>query len=197
LGWGKGGRQHLRFKILTEIGVQKTSSVLDVGCGFGDFYKYLRNEGWHGQYVGVDIVDELLREAKIQYPDITVRNEDILTTNTRTQFDYVISSGVFNAKLQHEENYIYILQMLKRMYELATVGVAGDFMSSYTDFQHEIAFHAEPEKIFTMAKTLSKRILLRHDYMPYEFTIYLYKDDSINKEKNVFETFLRDTGEPG
>lgn len=40
LGWGGGKeRQYLRFKILSEIGLQVGDSILDVGCGFADMYE--------------------------------------------------------------------------------------------------------------------------------------------------------------
>ena len=43
LGWGGGKeRQFVRFKALTEIGVEKHDSLLDVGCGFADLYEYLK-----------------------------------------------------------------------------------------------------------------------------------------------------------
>ena len=40
LGWEKG-KQFLRFHQLTCDFELKNASILDVGCGFGDFIKYL------------------------------------------------------------------------------------------------------------------------------------------------------------
>src|SRR3989339_2012946 len=51
LGWGKGGRQHLRFSVLAGIGIGKEDSVLDIGCGFGDLFGYLKSTGWKGRYL--------------------------------------------------------------------------------------------------------------------------------------------------
>jgi ubiquinone/menaquinone biosynthesis C-methylase UbiE len=180
LGWGKGGRQDLRFRVLSEVGILYDSSVLDVGCGFGDLFNYLKKQGWRGDYVGLDIVDDLLTEARKQFPEIEVRNIDILTNKFDNQFDYVVSSGIFNARLYEEDNYDYIFRMLKKMFEISKIGVAVDFMSSYVDFKHTTAFHAEPEVVFSLMRKLSKRIILRHDYMPYEFAVYIYKNDEIS-----------------
>ena len=190
LGWGKNGKQKVRFQILTEIGIKKTSSILDIGCGFGDLFKYLKDVGWSGNYVGLDINDILLKEAIKQYPEINVKNIDILTDELSDNFDFVLSSGVFNAKLKCEDNYNYICYMLQKMFSLCNEGVAVDFLSSYVDFKNEIAFHAEPETIFKIAKSISKRILIRHDYMPYEFTLYIYKDDDIIKPQQIFKYFI-------
>ena len=73
------------------------------------------------------------------------------------------------------------------MFDLSKCGVAVDFMSNYVDFKNNIAYYASPEKIFKICKGLTKRVILRYDYMPYEFAIYMYKNDNINKDKNVFE----------
>ena len=177
LGWGNFGRQELRFSVLSQIGIGLESSVLDVGCGFGDLFKYLKENNWDGKYFGIDIVEELLDEAKKQYSDICVQNLDILENDVE-QFD-------FDAKLFSEDNLQYIERMMKKMFDISRVGVAIDFLSSYVDFTNEIAYHSSPEVIFSMAKRISKRIVLRHDYMPYEFAVYLYKNDDIT-DSNVF-----------
>jgi len=186
LGWGKNGNQIYRFNILKEVGIGTESSVLDVGCGFGDFYGFLVDSGWHGEYVGLDIVEDLLMEARRQYSGIDVRNIDILDKGFSRKFDYVISSGIFNAKLTAEDNYTYINSMLKAMLDSAEIGVAADFLSIYVDYQAELNFHADPEKIYQIIRALSRRNVLRSDYMPYEFAVYLYRNDSADPDRHVF-----------
>jgi ubiquinone/menaquinone biosynthesis C-methylase UbiE len=39
LGWGSDYSQQKRFDILLDIGLDINDSVLDVGCGYGDFSK--------------------------------------------------------------------------------------------------------------------------------------------------------------
>lgn len=186
LGWGKHSKQNNRFLALSEIGLENGCSVLDVGCGFGDFLKYLNNKKWSGRYRGVDLVDDLLAEALIQNPKGQFANIDILNNTFEEKFEYVISSGIFNAKLISENNYKFAELMLSKMFEIATKGVAVDFLSTYVDFEQENNFHSDPSIIFKIAKTITKRVTIRHDYLPYEFTLYMYKNDSINKEKHTF-----------
>jgi SAM-dependent methyltransferase len=180
LGWGKGGRQEIRFSALTNLIYSHDNvDILDVGCGFGDLYKYLKNIGWTGKYVGVDLVPILIETSQQQYPDIDTRICDILEDNFTETFDYVISSGVFNARLYGDTNQDHILAMLKRMLELARIGVAVDFMSSYVDYQHEEAYHMEPSLAIKLGMNLTRRLVFRHDYLPYEFCLYLYKESDI------------------
>lgn len=188
LGWFKA-RQPVRFRVLSEIGDLDNCSILDVGCGFGDLYGFLVNIGLNAKYTGYDINPNLIKIAKEKHPSVCFEVKDILTDEINQKFDYVLSSGVFNFKLS--DNKSFIQNMFKKMFEISTKGVAVDFMSSYVDFENEDAYYANPEEIFSYCKTLSRRVTLRHDYMPFEFAVYIYKDNRINK-RNVFAEFDED-----
>lgn len=189
LGWGKQGRQEVRFGILAApILDSLISSVLDIGCGFADFYDYLISRGWHGNYLGIDIVPGLLQIAKERHPFLDLRELDITGEHLSLEkYDYVVASGVFNARLKSENNLEFIECGLRNMYRVANMAICVDFMSTYVDFQHPDAWHTEPAWVFALAKTLSKRVLLRHDYMPFEFALIIYCDDRISP-RNVFQS---------
>lgn len=186
LGWGKNGRQEIRFQHLLEIGRLSDRSILDVGCGFGDLYGFLRERGWKGDYLGVDLVPDLIEEATRQYPDATFRVCDFEKHAFDRQYDIVIASGIFNFRLQGDDNYGHIFRMLSKMYAVSSVGVAVDFMSNWVDFQHPVAFHTDPAALVDIVKGISRRFVIRQDYMPYEFALYLYRDTTIS-EINTFE----------
>ncbi|MFC1963390.1 class I SAM-dependent methyltransferase [Chloroflexota bacterium] len=183
IGWRDKEQQYRRFDILSEIGNLNSCSILDIGCSFGDFYEFLKLRGLNVKYTGYDISSKLLEVAKKRYPEATFEVSDILEQSTKKIFDYVVSSGVFNARLSDNEE--FLKAMITRCFELCISGVAINMTSNYVDYHDEGLYYYSPEKVFTFCKTLTKRITLRHDYMPYEFTVYLYKDDSID-ERNVF-----------
>ena len=185
LGWLKG-RQPVRFKVLSEIGDLNGCSILDVGCGFGDLYGFLIKRGLNIAYTGIDINSNLIEIARKKYPDACFEIKDILIDEINQKFDYILLSGVFNFKLS--DNKTFIQNMLKKMFELCNKGVAADFMSTYVDFKNADAYYASPEQIFSFCKALSRRVVLRHDYMPFEFCVHVYKDDKVN-ERNVFKEF--------
>ena len=186
LGWFKG-RQPIRFKVLSEIGDLNDCSLLDVGCGFGDLYGFMTKKGLNIEYTGVDINPDLIKIAKEIYPVAHFEGKDV-GEEELDNFDWVFASGLFEFKVPDDE---YVKNMLKRMHEICNKGVTVDFISNYVDFENENAYYASPEEIFSFCKTLSKRVTLRHDYMPFEFCIYIYKDDRRN-EKNVFMEFDND-----
>ena len=43
---GSKEHQSLRFNIQKNLGIENGDSVLDIGCGLGDFYNYLQNIKW-------------------------------------------------------------------------------------------------------------------------------------------------------
>jgi SAM-dependent methyltransferase len=190
LFWVKG-RQDIRFRVLAEIGICKGASVLDVGCGFGHLLDYLATEYAKVHYTGVDIVPAFVDMAREHHPGSDFRVLDILQDPIKETWDYVVVSGLFNLRLASGENQPFVEAMLRRMHELCNVGIAADFMSTYVDYQLPTSFHADPTTMFQYCRTLSKRVCLRHDYMPYEFAVYVYKDDTID-ETNVFAAHHRD-----
>lgn len=177
LASGNRDRQTLRFKVLSEVGIQPGDSVLDVGCGFADLYPYLKNHLGDIRYTGVDINPAMIESASTLYPEIDLMAVDLQDVRLPS-FDWVVSTSSFNLKLGSENNYTFVNSMISRMFESATKGVAVDFLTSYVDFKGnpEEAFYYEPERLFSFAKSLSKRVTLRHDYPLYDFCLYLYPD---------------------
>ncbi|MDY6901633.1 MAG: class I SAM-dependent methyltransferase [Cyanobacteriota bacterium] len=190
LGWGKGGRQEVRFSVLAQPIIENPdSTVLDVGCGFADFYSFLKNHGWNGSYCGIDIVPGLLKIAKERFPHLDLLELDITSQELISdRYDYVVGSGLFNSKLRFQNNLQYIQQVLNNMLSLSRIAVCVDFMSSYVDFQHKQSWHTDPGWVFAIATKMSRRIALRHDYMPYEFVLFIFRNDSISPS-NIFQSF--------
>jgi len=185
LGWDKG-KQRERFDALTHlVPVARLGSVLDVGCGFGDLLPYLQEKGFAGAYTGIDFVPELIQVGRQAYPDACLEVADFSTFKPGESFDLVLASGIFNARLNDEDQRAYIENTLKKMWTHARVAASADFLSSYVDFRRDDLCYTSPETVFAFAKSLTRRVALLHDYMPFEFTLYLFKDDGI-AERTLF-----------
>lgn len=172
---GPWERRELRFSIISEIGIQSGDSVLDVGCGYGDFYDYLNRQGVDVKYTGFDINPDFIDIAQGKYPGQQFELKDIINEDYE-KYDWIISSSCFNLKLQAQDNYEFIEQILTSAYAHANKGVALDLFTDYVDFKMDNMFYYSPEKVFTMGKRISKRVCLRHDHPMFEFCIYLYPD---------------------
>ncbi|MBI4354998.1 MAG: class I SAM-dependent methyltransferase [Candidatus Omnitrophica bacterium] len=174
LGWRDAAQQALRFAVLAEVGDLSGRSVLDVGCGFGDFYGYLLAQGRRPSlYVGVDVAPSLLQVARERHPGIRFEERDIVTQPMAEQFDYVVESGVLNHRLQDNEQ--AARAMLEAMYRLSRRGMAANLMSFQVDYTEPHLYYYDPEATMRYCRTLSRFVTLRHDYPLYEFTIYLYR----------------------
>jgi SAM-dependent methyltransferase len=182
------GASDARFKAKFDIGDLAGCKILDVGCGFGHMLDYLHAWGITAQYTGVDICPPFIEIAKKRHPEADFRLLDILNSNIKEKWDWVFLVGAFNVAPKKQRWWPYVQAMITRMYDLCRQGIAVDFLSSYVDFRKEKAFHAQPEKVFSFAKTITRRVALRHDYMAYEFTLYLYKKQTLT-ENHIFADF--------
>ena len=176
LASGTRERQRTRFQVLLELGIEPGSSVLDLGCGFADFYGFLLEKNLDVDYTGYDISPAFIDAARSKYPGANLQVLDIQDDDSARNFDYIVSSQVFNNLLVHEDNLEVAFDVLSRCYEQMNKGMVFDFLSTYVDYQQEGLYHYAPEQIFTFCKGLTKRVSLRHDYPLFEFAVYLYPD---------------------
>ncbi len=188
LGWGSG-KQNIRFSTLMDSFDVTDKSLLDVGCGFGDLDTFLKDKGEEYKYFGIDVVDSLLIKAKELHPDRTFICCDFLDLNENNKYDFIVASGIFNRRISHddEDNYKNIKECMRKAYTLCTEGFAFDFLSDKVDYKDEgLLFYNSPERVLNMAYNYSRNVVLKNDYMPFEFCIKVLKDDSFSKEDKVF-----------
>lgn len=166
--------QRYRFKVLTEIAPFESASVLDYGCGKGDLYQYLVEGGFRGSYTGFDICPELIELAHRKFPEARFQLLDIEEEAVQEQFDYVLISGVFNSRISDNESWMQ--SVLKRCFACAARGLAFNAISTYVSYREDEMFYASPEETFRFCVTeLSRSVTLRHDNLPYNFTVYVYR----------------------
>jgi hypothetical protein len=66
--------------------------------------------------------------------------------------------------------------VLKKCFARATRGLAFNAISTYVNYREEPMFYASPEETFRFCMTeLAPSVVLRHDSLPYNFTIYVYR----------------------
>lgn len=175
LAYGSVETQRKKFQALIEIGNLQGKKILDVGCGFGDLALFIKEKGYECDYTGIDIAPEIIQAGKELHPQLNILVADILSFEGNEIYDFVLSTG-FNCVLTGH-NWETLSLAMKRMYELAKEGVAIGMVSSYREPKDPSTYYASPEEVFKLAMSLTKRVILRHDYLPHDFTIYLYKKD--------------------
>jgi 2-polyprenyl-3-methyl-5-hydroxy-6-metoxy-1,4-benzoquinol methylase len=192
LRWDKG-KQDVRFNILTSLCDLNNKSILDIGCGFGDLNSTLKLKTDCYRYLGIDIFEGFTEKAKTLYgsENIEFLNCEFLESEINMAFDYVIASGIFNLKMHSIDNYSYIEATIAKALSLCNDngGIAFDFFSDKANLTHEIAFASSPEKILSIAYQFSRNVVIRNDYMPFEFALFIFKNDSFKAEDTLFEHY--------
>lgn len=194
LGWDKG-KQDIRFDVLASQWDFEGATVLDIGCGFGDFFRFSNNKfGKLGKYTGLELVPSLIQEGMELYGDdpvFEIISGSITDWEPEMNYDFVIISGLFNFKLEggSNKNYEFIDFVLNRSISVANKGVAANFLSDKVDYEYDNTFHSNPGKTLDICFKLTQNIVLRNDYFPFEFSVFLNKNDVFEKEDTIFNEY--------
>lgn len=177
LNWGSREKQELRFRVLSEIGIEPDSSVMDIGCGLGDFCGWLKKQGIKTDFTGVDITEAMVEHSRKTYPDAKFTCLNVLEMEHPEEWahDYVFASGLFSKRAK--AGMPYMKTTIERMFLLCRKGLAFNSLSGWADSKEEGEFHPDPAEVLTFCKSLSRRVMLRHDYHPGDFTVYIYREE--------------------
>lgn len=175
LDWGSSISQELRFAILAGIADLSGATILDVGCGLADFHAWLLRAGIQHQYTGIDLTPEMAARAATRFPETTILSGDFADSQhfAPQSFDVVVASGIF-AFCQHEP-LRYLQAIVEKMFHLCRKGVAFNSLSAWRTHKEPGEFHPDPAAVMTQCASLTSDLVLRHDYHPGDFTIYIYR----------------------
>jgi SAM-dependent methyltransferase len=171
--YGRPQSQEIKFRVLSEAMPVKGRSVLDVGCGFADFHRFLRDRFGEVRYSGIDVCPAMVEEARRLDPHCEVKLANILDASIRERFDLVTANGIFY--LLGDEAWPTMQEIVRRMYAVAEHAVAFNSLSSWAEDKEAGEFYADPAEVLQFCRTLTPWVVLRHDYHPRDFTIYMYK----------------------
>ena len=176
LGFNRRASQERRFEALARLGRFEGARVLDVGCGFGDFFAWLNARGIRLRYHGIDICPEMITECRRRLADggATFEVADVLGWEPSGRFDLVVASGIFG--LLSENVADRIAPTLQRLFSWCRTGVAVNFLSRVSPRPAEGRFYADPADILKLGLALTPAVRLDHDYLPNDFTLYLYAE---------------------
>ncbi len=177
VGWGSPESQQIRFQVLTEIGMYPRASVVDIGCGMGDIYDYLdRHFHVRDGYLGIDITPRMVEAATARYPEGRFIADDILNPRTSIpRADFVLASGIFALLKLDLEPHRIMTDLIAAMFHLCKEGLAFNSLSSWTPHPEPDKFFVDPEKALRICRGITPWVTLRHDYLPHDFTVYMYR----------------------
>ncbi len=180
--WNSKESQYLRFEQLSKVITDaKPFSLLDYGCGYGEYVNYLSLNFSADlfTYTGYDVSEKMIAAAN----ELFANRTNVLFTKKlpATKFDYTIASGIFNVKLDlaSEKEWLeYIVNTLTEMDACSEKGFAFNALTKYSDkeFMKDYLYYADPLFLFNYCKeNFSRNVALLHDYGLYEFTLIIRK----------------------
>jgi SAM-dependent methyltransferase len=175
--------QIIHYKCMLDIAPSiQGSTILDFGCGKGDFYGFLRQNNIQVSYTGVDLNPGLIDLAKQKYPGIPFSVFDITTDSLpdtfpdifNAPFDYIFLCGVFNLKVQGLDELIQMA--LKRLFDHCRIGLAFNGLSAHNHHKSHELHYVYPEEILRFViGELTPFVSLRQDRLYHDFTLFAYQ----------------------
>jgi SAM-dependent methyltransferase len=172
--------RHLQFLRLLEG--SPNDSIIDLGCGFGDFLRFLRAAGHQGRFIGYDITPGMIEKARALHGEGEDRQWRIGAEPTEVA-DFAIASGIFNVK-GDVPNELWTRYAFRTIDILARAGRRGFgfnvlSMMSDADRRRPNLYYADPAEM--LAHCLSRygrSVALMQDYGLYEFTVLVRAADN-------------------
>lgn len=173
LRWTPQG-QIRRYHTLIEIAPDlNNSTVLDYGCGTGDFYRFMKRRGIETRYTGVDINENFIEMAKKKYPECTFRVLNIDEDPLDGFYDYIFICGVFNLLVPGVKD--DLRNALVNLFKHCNKGLALNALSSHAPIRDpELNYTSPGEMVRFSLENLSPYLALRHDRIQNDFTLYIY-----------------------
>lgn len=170
------------IKLFVEHPRDNDCTLLDVGCGVGDFSHFISSHGIKNiKYTGIDILPEMIAAAKKKYPLNNFKVEDFYTEKNTKIYDYIVCSGALNILTarnidRHEK---FVMDFIRKMFTQSLIGCAINLLA--VDGKHyfpadEIFYYADRNFIFDFCSTLTKYVSVDYQEHEYVFTMLLHKN---------------------
>lgn len=177
--WNRRESQLIRFHTLCKMITKKSNfSILDIGSGLSDLYKYLLDTGHKDfQYTGYEINSEMVNAVRKKYPEIRVFNgsyNEIFLSGEK--YDYIVACGIhaFGESAESVQN--YFIEKYSRLYEQTQLAMGINFLSIYSPNPDTISVYHDPSDILRIClKAFGPKVTLYHNYLPNDFTVIIEK----------------------
>jgi SAM-dependent methyltransferase len=183
LGWESQEAHALRFQVFFDSVELSGKSILDVGCGLGNLYGFLESRGISFDYLGADILPEMILKAVQHYPKARFIHADVFSDPSIKDgsFDVVSSSGIFNLNLGN--NHEFLSMAFARLIRIARESVVFNLLHTRsTDKDEKTYFYFHPDEVMEIiAPSLPEGTSVRivEEYLPNDFTVVCTKNPPV------------------
>jgi len=169
LNWRNNHSQQIRFETIfymIEEFLCDDTTLVDAGCGFGDFFLFLREKNIDINYTGYEIVEKFVNIAKHKTnQDIQIK--DILHDKL-IEADFYIASGSLNI-LTRFETFLFI----RRCFESSKVGFVFNLLEG--DFSRDDFNFFSQSEIREFGTELGAKVTIKTGYFANDFSVLFKK----------------------
>jgi SAM-dependent methyltransferase len=166
VAWDSAHTQRRRFGAIAScLGDLSHATLVDAGCGVGDFYLYLRNRGNPpGRYIGIDLHPQMVEAAR-ERTGCEILCRDILRQSLPAA-DWYVASGSMNL-LTRTETGIFI----RRCYEKSRKGFVFNLLEG-RERGREFGYW-RPREVIELCRAFGAEITIKEGYLEGDFTVML------------------------
>lgn len=174
--WNGQASQDVRHRqFLRLLDGAHDASVLDLGCGYGDFLRFLRGQGYQGKFVGYDVAPSMIEKARELHGEAADRQWRI-GAKPADVVDFAIASGIFNVKGEVPDASWtpYVYQTIDVLAHSGRLGFAFNLLSLSSDPERRRPdlYYADPADLLSYCLSrYGRSVALLQDYGLYEFTV--------------------------
>lgn len=165
--------RHAQFLRLFEA--EPEASVLDLGCGYGDFLDFVRARAHRGAYAGWDVAPEMIAAAQAKHGAGPDRSWHVGAVPD-SACDYAIASGVMNVKGEVEPAAWsdYVDGVIETLAASGRRGFGFNLLSlsSDPDKRRPHLYYADPAAMMRRClDRYGRHVAVLQDYGLWEFTL--------------------------
>jgi 2-polyprenyl-3-methyl-5-hydroxy-6-metoxy-1,4-benzoquinol methylase len=164
--WNSEFSQYKRFEVLTDFikNSIKESSIIDAGCGFGEYYNYLFDNDLKPKlYLGIDCEEQMISLASKRFLNTSFKIQNILKDEL-DKADYYICSGAMNI-LEEKEVFLFI----EKCFSASIKAFIFNFL------KNDSLSKVSKNQVINYCSILCPNMEIKEDYLSNDFSIYLKK----------------------
>lgn len=170
VNWASKTNQTLRFKAILELlpASLDTFTIVDAGCGFGDFYSYLKKKKLTPKkYIGIDSLIDMHSIASSNTGEEIIIAD--ICRDPLPSAEYYICSGALNVLTKFEMH-----QFIQNCYNYSSK--AFIFNALCGEKESETYNYTTKEELIEIAKELGvKELLFKEGYLEHDITVGFFR----------------------
>lgn len=182
--WGNPAGARLRFEAIMRNIELRNSTLVDVGCGYGDLLGAATASDMVPELcTGLDVVPHFVEEAKRRWPHHVFRVSDASAGGLEgLSANWVVANGLFGHSQPDGQWGERFQEVTSAMWKASIEGIAYTLVSTHSPRRNPDANYCEPAWAFADAmQRFTKAVVIDHSYLINDMLIVVRKEPRSNR----------------